>query len=74
MKQVAILLMMFISIKSFAQNNKDHTLFLRDSTTLVAKSVSFINKKYVKIVTKKGEKIKISYNKIYRHLFYQRKT
>ena len=74
MKQIAILLMMFISIKSFAQNNKDHTLYLKDGTTLVAKSVSFLTKKYAKIVTKKGEKIKIPYHKIYRHLFYQRKT
>jgi hypothetical protein len=58
MKQITILLMIFISINSFAQNNRDHTLFLRDSTTIVAKSVSLINKKYAKIVTKKRRKNK----------------
>tara|TARA_B110000114_G_C14889276_1_gene316060 strand:+ start:73 stop:672 length:600 start_codon:yes stop_codon:yes gene_type:complete len=74
MKQITIFLLLFILIKSHSQNNKNHTIYLTDGTTLIAKKVNTLNRKHVVVITKEGEKIKIPYNKIYRHLYYQKKT
>ncbi|TNJ40637.1 hypothetical protein KFZ70_04090 [Tamlana fucoidanivorans] len=59
----------------YSQNNKDHKLFLKDSTVLIAKQVNTTsNRKCAIVTTKDGERLKIPYNKIYRHLYYLRNT